>query len=437
MKVCSRCQLYQNLTQYFPQAASSAEESEDESVSSLQRQRKTSVTKLPTGATRKLSDAGTKKTRSPSSDSSTSSESSAASSSALRSTGAPFTTDEVKQKIFSRSDNTTPRTPLSTSYRESPTQKQSKYTPPVKPTLKTSSSITNDEETETTSEEEETDSEEQSEEEETKADMAKTDIGPLLARSANARDNSSDSTRRASRDDTSSYTRSRYTPKEESRYTKKEEDETPKYGYTSRFLNKSRSSAAIPDDDDSHTSSRYTTPTDDDNKYTSGRSRYMALKDRRQRLARSKSSQQFGEDDDPEEPLSPTTTNPSAYLAARGYGSTTPGQDLARSRSSHALKSRDPSPERPTSTTEKDGAALSSWARYLKNKYGNRNTAKEKDSGSTTSPSGTSSSAAARRLSLGLPLRSSTELASSDDDSKNMQGSPTTPTAATQATGKR
>jgi len=51
----------------------------------------------------------------------------------------------------------------------------------------------------------------------------------------------------------------------------------------------------------------------------------------------------------------------SAYLAARGYGPAT--NDLSRSRSTHALKSRDNSPERSSGTAEKDGAALSSWAR--------------------------------------------------------------------------
>lgn len=55
-------------------------------------------------------------------------------------------------------------------------------------------------------------------------------------------------------------------------------------------------------------------------------------------------------------------------------GSSSGGSDLARSRSSHALKVRDASPLRSatatTSNDDKDGAALSSWARYLKNKYG-------------------------------------------------------------------
>jgi len=77
-------------------------------------------------------------------------------------------------------------------------------------------------------------------------------------------------------------------------------------------------------------------------------------------------------------------------------------------------------------TGEKDGAALSSWARYLKNKYGNRgkeNAAKDNAAASSAS------SSSSRRLSLGLPLRSnSTHVDSSDDDQKNMQSSPTTHT---------
>ncbi|KAK2582991.1 hypothetical protein KPH14_009037 [Odynerus spinipes] len=160
------------------------------------------------------------------------------------------------------------------------------------------------------------------------------------------------------------------------------------------------------------------------------RSRYAALKERRQRLARSRSSHNFGGDevDLDEEPPSPTTQSPNAYLAAK-YGA---GSELARSRSTHALKSREPSPERDRSGAEKDGAALSSWARYLKNKYGNR-TAKDKEPPSTTTsiPS-SSASATSRRLSLGLPLRHTgqTSFESSDDDQKNPSGSPTSPTAA-------
>lgn len=117
---------------------------------------------------------------------------------------------------------------------------------------------------------------------------------------------------------------------------------------------------------------------------------------------------------------------------------TSGGSDLSRSRSSHALKNREQSPIRSggmgSSTEDKDGAALSSWARYLKNKYGNRSSKDgARDSGSTavTTPAPSTSSgtsATSRRLSLGLPLRQANEVGSSDDDSKNALGSPTNPT---------
>lgn len=72
--------------------------------------------------------------------------------------------------------------------------------------------------------------------------------------------------------------------------------------------------------------------------------------------------------------LSTTSAGGSGSSAA---GSSGGGSDLARSRSSHALKVRDSSPLRSSTTTnandDKDGAALSSWARYLKNKYGQVN----------------------------------------------------------------
>ncbi|XP_053965224.1 RING finger protein nhl-1 isoform X4 [Anastrepha ludens] len=155
-----------------------------------------------------------------------------------------------------------------------------------------------------------------------------------------------------------------------------------------------------------------------------------------------------------------------------GYG----GSDLARSRSSHALKSRDNSPATDRSTASarsgivsaagsstsaaadsKDGEALSSWARYLKNKYGNK-TAKDTPSSSGSGASALASSShghgtgvgssgssnasrshasdVSRRLSLGLPLRQANELGSSDDDgSKNGVGSPTSPTVTAAAAG--
>lgn len=113
-------------------------------------------------------------------------------------------------------------------------------------------------------------------------EMAKTDIGPLLARSAQARDAN---------------------PKVEE----------PGRPYTSRFLNKSRSTAVVDDEKEDR----------EEAKYPSGRSRYAALKDRRTRLARSRSTHALGDGDDADdidEPMSPTTQSPSAYLASRGYG---------------------------------------------------------------------------------------------------------------------
>ncbi|RZB39507.1 RING finger protein nhl-1 [Asbolus verrucosus] len=441
-----------------PEAISSPEES-DESVTSLQQtQRKTPVTTKTAAPTRRPSDAGHKKsTRSASSDSNSSTETSTASSSAIRSTGAPFTTEEVKQKYLSRGNADTPqdtRTRASSTVSNKETQPQKTFQSRFlhnKTTTAPPPASKDDEETESSSEEE-TESDEDSDDNTTSKktdtkEIAKSDIGPLLARSANARDSSTENARRSSRDETPTYTRSRYgIPKEESPVRKYgrsrtgttsstvQDEEPARYGYTSRFLNKSKSTATLQPDEEEH---KYgsTLGEDSDSKYPTGRSRYMALKERRQRLARSRSSQQFGDEEDIDEPISPTSSNPSAYLASKGYGSAaSSGHDLARSRSSHALKSRDNSPDRP-STTEKDGAALSSWARYLKNKYGNRNSGKDKDSG-TSSMSPSSSSTTARRLSLGLPLRSSTELGSSDDDQKNMQGSPTTPpTAVTAAAG--
>uniref|UniRef100_A0A1I8M9Z4 Uncharacterized protein n=1 Tax=Musca domestica TaxID=7370 RepID=A0A1I8M9Z4_MUSDO len=303
--------------------------------------------------------------------------------------------------------------------------------------------------------------------------------------------------RRSSRDDTTSKNSSAYaTPSSSStaassgyggstsasarQRASHDMDTTDRYGsgasgssYTSRFLNKSKSSAIVSQPSLSTPNASFDedangTGDDSDSRYGTGRSRYLAMKERRNRLARSRSSHQFGNDDDDlDEPVSPTTASPSAYLASRysGYG----GTDLSRSRSSHALKSRDSSPilDRTSSRSgagassssaadSKDGEALSSWARYLKNKYGSKSS---KDTPSTSSRDtlGSSSTSSAlpssshgasgssrshvasdvsRRLSLGLPLRQVNELGSSDDDaSKNGLGSPTSPMVAAAAHG--
>ncbi|XP_004925174.2 RING finger protein nhl-1 isoform X2 [Bombyx mori] len=384
-----------------PAREASSDGESDESVGSLQRtqQRKAPppVQKPAATGRRPSADAPTPHrpaARAPSTESSASTESSG---SAVKHTGnertAPVTTNGTAggaQRVQSRFVGSQRPTPAPA---------------PAEPA--------HDEDSDTSSEEE-TDSSEESEEEpapqrkpESQA-MARSDIGPLLARSSNARSDAHDN---KSKDPPPSQTR--YRSRQPSQT---EEEPAPRYGAGSSYNNRYGSK---PREEET------TSSIDDDSKYPTARSRYLALKERRNRLARSKSSHTgfgAGDDDDQDDPVSPTTASPSAYLAAR-YGSGTGGSELSRSRSSHALKSRESSPERPP-TGEKDGAALSSWARYLKNKYGSRG--KERDT------SGTSSSAS-RRLSLGLPLRSANELASSDDDSKNAAGSPISPTAATAA----
>ncbi|CAH1708499.1 unnamed protein product [Chironomus riparius] len=128
------------------------------------------------------------------------------------------------------------------------------------------------------------------------------------------------------------------------------------------------------------------------------------------------------------------------------YGTSSGGSELSRSRSTHALKSRENSPDR--GGPEENKEALSSWARYLKNKYGSRTSTKDSpregysassstttpsastyssSAASSSSPSSASSTSASRRLSLGLPLRQANEMHSSDDDSKNLQSSLASP----------
>merc|ERR1712029_192930 len=105
--------------------------------------------------------------------------------------------------------------------------------------------------------------------------------------------------------------------------------------------------------------------------YPSGRSRYAALKERKARLAKSKSSATIGlgggddddDDDDGDSVLTPFTSR---------FGS-----ELAKSRSSHMLKDQN-SPS-GSSTSRQDVSEqdenLTSWAKYLKNKYGGRGAA--------------------------------------------------------------
>ncbi|XP_070492679.1 RING finger protein nhl-1 isoform X2 [Chironomus tepperi] len=280
------------------------------------------------------------------------------------------------------------------------------------------------------------------------------DTSTVTPRTGILKDNTTSENRR-SLEESTLPSRSRYeAPSSTYSRTADKENDTSRYGtrtrstaayeppeepsYSSRFLNKSKTSTITQPVDEQDE--------DSDSKYGTGRSRYMALKERRNRLARSRSSHNFGnDDDDADEPVSPTTASPSAYLASR-YGTSSAGSELSRSRSTHALKSRENSPDR--GGPEENKEALSSWARYLKNKYGSRTSTKDSprdgysassstttpsassyssSAASSSSPSSASSTSASRRLSLGLPLRQANEMHSSDDDSKNLQSSLASP----------
>ncbi|CAD7078571.1 unnamed protein product [Hermetia illucens] len=380
-----------------------------------------------------------KTTRSQSSESTASTESSSSSAAVASSTPARSSiANDTKPAVRTRTSvDSTPSTPPATEKKPF----QSRFLPQHQQTTEKK------EESESSTEEETSSEESEEEEEEPKKTPVKAPTRDNIGASTSQRTRDAIENRRNSREEAS--LRSAYAP---SNYrTATERDSSPKYtasstrtrpgassytepddhryggssgsSYTSRFLNKSKSTAVVPPEDDNATGD------DSDSRYGTGRSRYLAMKERRNRLARSRSTHTFGNDDDDlDDPVSPTTASPSAYLASR-YGTSSMASgpsDLSRSRSSHALKSRESSPDRNAGAGAKDGEALSSWARYLKNKYGNRSAKDAREGPSTPS----SSSSTARRLSLGLPLRQANELGSSDDDSKNGLGSPTSPTAA-------
>lgn len=107
---------------------------------------------------------------------------------------------------------------------------------------------------------------------------------------------------------------------------------------------------APPDEDDylQGTGRRYS-GNDDSGYFTSRREpAYTSFKDRKARLARSKSTHGFGEDLEGDlDENSASSYYPASYLASKASNA---GNDLSRSRSSHVLKSRENSPERPLSS---------------------------------------------------------------------------------------
>jgi len=190
-----------------------------------------------------------------------------------------------------------------------------------------------------------------------------------------------------------------------SRYKRRDDSDS----FVNRYLAKSRSTAVGLGSGDAQ---RDETPEDSvsatrrisgELQYPSGRSRYAALKERKARLAKSKSSATIGlgnddddDDDDGDQVLTPFTSRF--------------GGELARSRSSHMLKDQSSPSGSRTADTNADDENLSSWAKYLKNKYGGR--------GAASAAQGASRESEDRRSRLGLPSRYD------NDQSKNSKGSP-------------
>lgn len=103
---------------------------------------------------------------------------------------------------------------------------------------------------------------------------------------------------------------------------------------------------------------------DESSLYSSGRTRFAALKDRKARLARSKSTHSLMPDDEEFDDGPNSPYSPAAYLASKAAASSSsasefPRTELARSRSSHALKSRDNSPDRSAGYSSNASAGIS------------------------------------------------------------------------------
>uniref|UniRef100_T1JAZ0 RING-type domain-containing protein n=1 Tax=Strigamia maritima TaxID=126957 RepID=T1JAZ0_STRMM len=158
----------------------------------------------------------------------------------------------------------------------------------------------------------------------------------------------------------------------------KDDNTSSRYGssYASRYLSRSKSSAAVgserdpsPEVERSGRSTGSSTSAGAD-RYRK-ESRFSAL--RRNRIGRSRSSHDIAsrDDDDDDDQVAPAPS--SVYTPASTYRSPRfdPLPEIARSRSHHALL-RDLSPDDGTSAS-----AISSWAKYLKNKYGGRTGARD------------------------------------------------------------
>lgn len=449
-----------------------------------------------------------------------------------KATGAAFSTEELRNR-FVKADTkpSTSKVDTSRTSAQSNSRFQSRFLgragTPSAEASKESGNEDEDEESSDDSESEESEEsseeEEEEEEKEPTSEYSRPDVGPLLGKSAQARDvaapatssrstwsernsyppasssvndsgyasrygsssensNGNSTTTPTSRYGTSSvntsstdtgttsHRRPSYldTPKPQAK--EKEDDFESKYPYSSKYLNRSR--AAVPEEDTKPTfqsrflnrskSSAVLGPDDTDEStpaatHGTGRARFEELKERRQRLARSKSS--AGLED--EEGTTPDTNSASSYRPRYGRvepetSTTTRSTTSGATSSGIGSSSGTGSEEGGSSSTQ-----LSNWARYLKNKYGNRSGAAGGDStgrststglGSASTGLGSSASGTSGLLGSSRPGTSSTvgagaraisrsrsshllglakEGESSEDDSKNVHATPTFPQAGT------
>merc|ERR1711962_708970 len=296
-----------------------------------------------------------------------------------KSTGAAFSTDEIKRRFSSpASSSSTSRTSTTPAANSSGASNRygSRFLGRAgTPSAEASKESGNEDDEEDSSDDSESeDSDESSEEEEEEEKNHYSDVGPLLGRSAqsktshwtdkstandsgygsryNSSDNSNSSSSNISRYGASSSNSSsndsavRKTSFADT--AKKEDGFDNKYPYASKYLNRSRTNMAQPEEEEkpspfqsrflnrSKTSAVIPGSGADSEESTSGhgssRQKFEELKERRQRLARSKSSAGLEEED-----------------------------SSAASGSANASSDEGSKPQE-----------LSNWARYLKNKYGNK-----------------------------------------------------------------
>ncbi|CAN7996404.1 unnamed protein product, partial [Ixodes hexagonus] len=172
----------------------------------------------------------------------------------------------------------------------------------------------------------------------------------------------------------------------------------------SRFLSRSRSSAVVEPPEPRQERRKSQQESTRSRTSTSPVTSAAAL--RRSRLARSKSSNEVlpGELDSPDEAVPASPSYRSRYKQE-------PSSTLSRSKSTHAVK--DASPDGGDQSGTASSGASSSWAQYLRNKYGCR-TSSVGGGPAASSPGGKSVSRS--RSSHAVYNRSGSEDNSSDDD---------------------